>query len=230
MIEEPPVLIIHPPRPRPTDAQLDALRGVPTGFLTDAMNGRGGLDPDIKPLSPGILPSQVCATALTCACGPADVLTLLGALGEIKSGDIIIAATNRHRDCAVIGDRVMGMFRNSGGSGLITDGVVRDVEGINEVGLPVFCTGLSPNSPFAKGPGEIGCEVVVGGVSINTGDVIVSDDSGVVVVPFERIDEVIAKLVDIRRLEKILDEEVSNGLAIPDHIASLLKSDQVKRL
>ena len=230
MIEEPPVLIIHAERPRPTAAQLDALRGVPTGFLADAMNGRGGLDPDIKALSPGVLPTQVCAVAFTCLCGPADVLTILGALGELKRGDLVVAATNRYRDCAVAGDRVMGMLRNSGASGFVTDGVMRDVDGINEVGLPVFCTGLSPNSPFAKGPGELGCEVVVGGVSINTGDVIVSDDSGIVVVPFNRIDEVISSLDDIRRLEDALDEQVNQGLAIPDDIASLLKSDQVKRL
>ncbi len=230
MIEEAPLLTIHAERARPTAAQLDALRGMPTGFLADAMNGRGGLDPDIKALSPGVLPTQTCAVALTCLCGPADVLTVFAALGELKPGDLVVAATNRYRHCAAAGDRVMGMLRNSGASGFLTDGLMRDVEGINDVGLPVFCTGLSPNSPFGKGPGEIGCEVVVGGVSINTGDVIVTDDSGIVVVPYAQIDDVIASLGDIRKLEEALDEQVRQGLTIPDDIAALLKSDKVRRL
>lgn len=230
MIEEAPLLTIHAERARPTAAQLDALRGVPTGYLADAMNGRGGLGPDIKALSPGVLPENLCAAAFTCLCGPADVLTVFAALGELKRGDLLVAATNAYRHCAAAGDRVMGMLRNSGASGFLTDGLMRDLQGINDVGLPVFCAGLSPNSPFSKGPGEIGCEVVIGGVSINTGDVVVTDDSGIVVVPYEKLDDVIASLAGIRTLEDALDEKVRQGMRIPDDIAALLRSDKVKRL
>lgn len=230
MIEEPPLLLVKTVRPRPTSEQLAALKGTPTGFLTDAMSGRGALDPEIRPLSPDVLPSKMCGVALTCLCGPADLLAVLGALTEVQAGDILVAATGRWRQSAVVGDRVLGMLLNAGGIGFLTDGLVRDIEGINPIGLPVFCTGLSPNSPYAKGPGEIGRQVEVGGVSIYSGDIIVSDDNGVVVIPFEIIDEVIEAIEHIKILERELDAKVSAGLTVPDDIRALMNSDQVTRI
>ena len=230
MIEEPPLLLVKADRARPSSQQLAALKDTPTGFLTDAMNGRGALAPDICPLSPGVLPSNMCGVALTCLCGPADLLAVLGALTEVQTGDILVAATGNWRQSAVVGDRVLGMLKNAGGIGFLTDGLVRDVEGINPVGLPVFCSGLSPNSPYANGPGEIGTQVQLGGLSINSGDIIVSDDSGTVVIPFEKIDSVIAAVEHIKILEHELDAKVSAGLSVPDDIRALMKSDQVKRI
>jgi len=230
MIEEPPLLTIRTERLRPDEAQLTSLRDVPTGFLADAMNGRGALPTTIRHLSPGVLPTRFFGSALTCQCGPADVLAVFAALGEVRPGDILVAATGAWPGCAVIGDRVMGMLRNAGGSAFITDGLVRDIEGIEPVGLPLMCAGVSPNSPFANGPGEIGFRVSLGDVSIDSGDVIVADDSGAVVVPSEQLDAVIARLPAIRKLEAALDARVADGLIMPDSTRELLASDRVKRI
>lgn len=230
MIEEPPLLLVNTNRNRPTKKQLDALKNVPTGFLTDAMNGRGALEPDIHSLSAGILPNTMCGVALTCLCGPADLLAVLGALTEVEQDDILVAATGKWRQSAVVGDRVLGMLKNAGGAGFLTDGLVRDVEGINAVGLPVFCSGLSPNSPYSKGPGEIGTTVQLGGVSISSGDVVVSDDSGVVIVPYLQLDSVIGAIERISKLESDLDKQVADGLVVPEDIRIFMQSDQVKRI
>jgi len=230
MIEEPPLLLVQEKRNRPTADQIAAFQGVPTGFLTDAMNGRGALDRSIQPLSPDVLPTSICGPALTCLAGPADILAILAGLHEVQPGDVLVVATQGWTECAATGDRVVGMLKNCGGVGLITDGVVRDLDGLEEVGLPLFCVGLSANSPFAKGPGEVGTTVQLAGLGISSGDMIVGDRSGVVVVPFERLDEVLDKLEDIRKLEKELDEQVAQGLSVPEHIVELMKSDQVKRI
>ena len=230
MIEEPPLLIVKEHRNRPTAEQIEALRGTPTGFLTDAMNGRGALDHCVYALSPTVLSSELCGPALTCHCGPADILAILGGLDEIQIGDIMVVATGAWMQSAVTGDRVMGMLKNAGGVGFVTDGLVRDVEGIEEVGLPLMCCGVSPNSPFAKGPGEIGLPIQLAGVSVSSGDMIVSDRSGVVVVPFDRIDEVIETLTRIRVLEAELDAEVEQGLKLPENIKLMMQTEQVKRV
>lgn len=230
MIEEPPLLIIREKHPRPGAQQLQALKGTPTGFLADAMKGRGALPAAIRHLSPGILPMGMCGVALTCQCGPADVLAVFAALGEIRQGDIMVAATGQWDGSAVIGDRVMGMLRNAGGQGFVTDGLVRDVVGINKVGLPVMCAGVSPNSPYASGPGEVGLDVQLGGMTIRSGDVIVSDDDGAVIVPFEQIDTVISALVTIRELETALDAAVDDGLIMPESTRALLSGDRVRRI
>ncbi len=230
MIEEPPLLTLKVNRPRPTPDQLAALDGVPSGFLTDAMNGQGAMEPSIRPLNPAVLSTTVCGVALTCECGPADLLAVLGALTEVQTGDVLVADSGNWQRSAIVGDRVMGMLKNAGAVGFVTDGVVRDIEGINDVGLPVFCKGLSPNSPYAKGPGSIGTDIQIGGVSVKSGDVIVTDDSGIVVVPFEKIDDVIAAVAHIRVLEEELDAKVADGLVVPDDIKTLMSSDQVKRI
>lgn len=230
MIEEPPLLTIKDKRPRPTKQQIAALSGQPTGFLTDSMNGTGAMAPDIRPLATGELPSGMCGPVLTCDLGPADILALLAAITEVTAGDVVLAATGEWRQSAAAGDRVIGMLKNAGAAGFVTDGLVRDIEGIREVGLPVFCTGLSPNSPYANGPGTIGEPVVVGGVAVKSGDVLVSDENGVVIVPFEQIDSVIEKLKVVEKLEAELDAEIRDGLVVPDDIRTLVSSDKVRRV
>lgn len=230
MIEEPPLLIVKEHRNRPTAEQIEALKGTPTGFLTDAMNGRGALDHSVYALSPTVLSSELCGPALTCYCGPADILAILGGLDEIQAGDVMVVATGAWMQSAVTGDRVMGMLKNAGGVGFVTDGLVRDVDGIEEVGLPLMCCGVSPNSPFAKGPGEIGLPIQLAGMSVSSGDMIVSDRSGVVVVPFDRIDEVIETINKIRVLEEELDADVAQGLKLPENIKLMMQTEQVKRI
>ena len=230
MIEEPPLLTVRGDRPRPTRAQLDALAGTPTGVLADAMDGRGALPASVRHASPTALPTRFCGPALTCLCGPADVLAVFGALAEVRPGDVMVAATGGWSGSAVIGDRVMGMLANAGGAGFVTDGLVRDLEGVVAVGLPVMCAGLSPNSPYAKGPGEIGLPVRLGDVPVDAGDVIVADDTGAVVVPFARLDEVIERARAVAALEAALDAEVAGGLTVPESVRELLAGGQVRRV
>ena len=229
MIEEPPLLTIRRPLPRPNAAQIAAFQGIPTSFVVDAMYGAGAMSPEIKPVGDGLdIDCRAAGPALTVDCGPADILALLGALGSITQGDIVVSAFHRHQGCAAAGDRVSAMIKNCGGAGLVTDGPVRDYAGIVDVDLPVWCTGLHPGSPFSKGPGSVGFPIQIGGQEVETGDMIVADRDGVVVVPFERIDAVIEMLAKVSELENELDAELRDGLNIPSAIEELLASDQVK--
>ena len=229
MIEEPPLLTIRRPLSRPNAAQIAAFQGIPTSFVVDAMYGAGAMSPEIKPVGDGLdIDCRAAGPALTVDCGPADILALLGALGSITQGDIVVSAFHRHQGCAAAGDRVSAMIKNCGGAGLVTDGPVRDYAGIVDVDLPVWCTGLNPGSPFSKGPGSVGFPIQIGGQEVETGDMIVADRDGVVVVPFERIDAVIEMLAKVSQLENELDAELRDGLKIPSAIKELLASDQVK--
>ena len=230
MLEEPPLIQIRKPSRRPTDAQIAALAKQPTGFLCDAMDGKGALAHDLTLLDPDALPDQFCGVALTADNGPDDILALQAALTLIQPGDVIVAATGKWRGSAVTGDRVLGMCRNSGAVGFVTDGLVRDYEGIVEVGLPVVCAGMTPNSPFSRGPAKVGEPVVVGDVRIATGDVIVGDRTGTVVVPFEMIDDVIATAERIEGLEAEMDAKVAGGQKAPGAMVELLKTDKVRWL
>ncbi|MDX1782450.1 MAG: RraA family protein [Thalassovita sp.] len=228
MIEEPPVLTINSNRRRPSAAQIAAFQGVPTGFVADAMQGGAALDRKIRPvLKDKALGGSVAGPALSVDCGPGDILATLAALKVVMPGDMVIVAFAGHQGCAAAGDRVCGMMKNNGAAALITDGPVRDYAGIAEIGLPVWATGLTPESPFSKGPGKIGFPVQIGGRQVDSGDMIVADYDGVVVVPFDRIDEVIAAIETVRTLETELDAEVRDGLKIPPAMEDFLASDAV---
>lgn len=225
MIEEPKSLTIRRHWARPTQAQIDAFKGMPTSFVVDAMDGRGALDMSIRPIGDGRdLNCVAVGPALTADNGPADVLATLAALGYVQPGDVLVAGNNAHQGTAVAGDRVMGMLRNSGGAGFVTDGPMRDYQGIVDAGLPAWCTGLNPASPFSSGPGRIGLPLQIGGQTVNSGDMIVADRDGVVVVPFDQIDAVIDRLTHVCALEKKLDGEVANGRRTIDAIMARIEN------
>jgi 4-hydroxy-4-methyl-2-oxoglutarate aldolase len=225
MIKDPPLLTIQRNFPRPAPELLAAFAGVPTGYAVDAMGGRGGLDHRIKPLAP-VVPVMV-GVAVTCHCGPADNLALFGALAVAQRGDILVAATDGFTATSVTGDLLLGMARNRGVAGFVTDGLVRDVAGVLAVGLPSFCAGITPNSPARNGPGTVGAPVVMGGVAIESGDLILGDGDGVVVVPRGQIETVLQRLSEVRAAEAALEAKVKAGLEVPDFVQAILDSDRV---
>lgn len=222
MIEAPPLLTIRRPARRPDDAQIAAFQGVPTGFVIDAMGGRGALDKAIKPLAPDRLPNHVAGPALTAGNAASGIMATLGALNFVQAGDVLVAGVEGFQGCAAAGDRLVGMARNCGAAGFVSDGPMRDYQGLVDAGLPCWCSGLTPNSPYGNGPGTVGLPISLGGMQVDTGDMIVADRDGVVVVPFERIDAVIAALGKVRELEKALDARVADGLAVPDDVRGWL--------
>ena len=94
--------------------------------------------------------------------------------------------------------------------------------------MPAWCTGLTPASPFTKGPATVGLPINIGGQKIESGDVIVADRDGVVVVPHSKIDFVINRLSQVADLEYSLDAEVREGLKIPDAVKEMILDDNVK--
>lgn len=230
MIENPPLIQIKKKssRKRPSEEQINAFKNIPTGFICDALNGYAALDPSIKPLSiPGKKVKHIVGPALTVFSGAADVLGMAIALSEIQPGDIVVNGVSGFQGTAAVGDRIAGMIKNNGGVGLVTDGPMRDLDGIIETGLDCFCTGLNPNSPFNSGPAKIGFPINIGGTTVSSGDIIVADSDGVTVVPFDKIDEVLKKLDRIIEVENAMDKQVSEGLKISQKALDYLESDQV---
>jgi 4-hydroxy-4-methyl-2-oxoglutarate aldolase len=228
MIKDPPVLKIRRGFARPSQELLAGFAGVPTGYVVDAMGGRGCLDYRIKPL---VADSTVMVgPAITCHAGPADNLALFGALHAAKRGDILVAATDAFTATCVTGDLLLGMARNRGVAGFVTDGLIRDIVGILAVGMPVYCAGVTANSPARNGPGTVGLPIVIGDVPIGSGDILVGDRDGVVVVPLAEAADVLAKLGQVKAAEASLDALVRGGLEIPDFVTAIVESDRVEEI
>ena len=225
MIEDPPLLQLRRNFPRPTAAQIAALRGAQTGNITDCMDGRGALIAAIKPLDPDC--AGFCGPAVTCHAYSADNLGVFAGLDLIQDGDVLVCANDGCRETAVVGDLVIGMLRNRGGIAFVTDGMIRDQDGIRLVGLPVFSAGITPNSPARTGPGSGGLPVTMAGRTIDAGDLVVGDRDGVVIVPHAMIDTVIERLAQVRKVETEMMAKVEAGLRSPEFIAELFGSTKV---
>ena len=220
MIEEPPPLVFAASQERPPSELVERFRGTPTSFIVDAMNGTGALDWRIKRLVGGPL----VGVALTCDCGPLDNLAFMAALAESRPGDVLVVATGGYTGAAVTGDLLMYVARNRGVAGFVTDGLVRDLDDLETVGLPVFALGVTPNSPQRRGPGSVGLPIVCGGVSIASGDIVVGDRDGVVVVPRGRIEETLKDLERVKAAEAATLERVRGGLKeLPVDVPALRK-------
>ena len=208
MIEETPPLVFAPAVEGPPLALVERFRGASTSFIADAMGGSGALDWRIRP----VVGASVFGVALTCDCGPNDNLALIAAVAESEPGDVIVAATGGFCGAAVTGDLLIGVARNRGVAGFVTDGLVRDLAELEALGLPIYAMGVTSNSPGKRGPGTVGLPIVCGGVSIASGDLIAGDKDGVVVVPRARIEETLANLERVKAAEAALLEKVRGGL------------------
>ena len=225
MLGDPPILTVKRPTRRPTRTQIEAFRGVMTGNIADCMGGRGAMFPLIKPLNDTF--TNICGPALPCFAYPADNLGVMGALHLALEGDIIICATDAYNSTAVVGDLLCGMMKNKGVTGFVTDGMVRDQVGIEPLEFPVFCQGVNPNSPARTGPGSVGLKINLAGISVDSGDMVVCDRDGVVVVPFLQIDEVLDKLERLKAAEANVETKIQSGLTEPEYLEGLMTSDQV---
>jgi 4-hydroxy-4-methyl-2-oxoglutarate aldolase len=220
MIDNPPLLTIHRDFQRPDPALVAQFRSAQTSHICDAMDGRGALDWRIKPLDPANC--AFAGPALTAFAYPADIVALFGALQEAQPGDVVMMAHDAFTSTAIIGDIAAGMLRNKGVVAFVTDGLARDRAGVVATGLPVFCQGIVPNSPAMNGPGVVGAPVTVGGVPVRSGDIIVGDADGVVVVPQEQAARVLDRLARVREAEARTERLVQDGATMLDGVRPLL--------
>ncbi len=138
------------------------------------------------------------------------------AIEAMPEGCIAVADAMGVTDAGIFGDILCMRLMKRGVTALVTDGVVRDVVGVNGTNMPVWCQGgAAPPSVAALtfvGWGEpIGC----GGVAIFPDDVIVCDDDGAVVIPKAFVEEVAATGEEQERLEAWIVSKVEAGEKLP---------------
>lgn len=225
MLDNPPLLTVHRGFRRPDPALLERFRGAQTSHLVDAMEGRGALDWRIKPLDPAR--AEFVGPALTAFAYPADVVAVMGALAEAQPGDVIVVANDGYMGTAVVGDLVIGMMRNKGVAGFVTEGLARDRAGIVATGLPVFCAGIVPTSPAANGPGMVGAPINCGGIHVRPGDIVVGDADGVVIVPLDRAEAVLESLAAVRAAEAKAVAAVEAGATESEKVRRIMAAARI---
>jgi regulator of RNase E activity RraA len=206
----------------------ETLAGVSTGTLTTVLLKKGLRNVWIrgaKPLRPQ--QARTIGRAFTLRFVPAreDLATpeswasptsTRAAIEAMPADCIADADAMGTTDAGIFGDILCARMTKRGVGGLVTDGVVRDVEGVLGTALPVWCGGwAAPPSvaalTFVGWQQPVGC----GGVAVFPDDLIVADTDGAVVIPSALVADVVALAVEQERLETWIMNEVENGVPLP---------------
>jgi regulator of RNase E activity RraA len=119
-------------------------------------------------------------------------------------------------DAGIFGDILCARMKKRGVAALVTDGVVRDVDGVVGTKLPVWCQGVAAPASvagltFVSWQEPIGC----GGVAVFPNDVVVIDSDGAVLIPAALLGDVVAAAVEQERLEGWIMTQVDAGIPLP---------------
>src|SRR5512140_380694 len=158
--------------------------GYQAAILADVAGRRGALNGRIKAVRPNM---KLAGTALTVEVRPGDNLMIHAAMSLAKPGDVIVVDGKGDLNSALMGTIMMTACQHLGIAGVVIDGAVRDTLEIEEMRFPVFAAGFNPNGPTKNVAGRIGHPVSLGGVTVNSGDFVIGDADGVVVIEREKI-------------------------------------------
>ena len=146
----------------------------------------------------------------------ASPISTRAAIEDMPAGCIAVVDAMGVTDAGVFGDILTARMVKRGVAGLVTDGVVRDIDGVLATGLPTWCRGTAAPSSVT-GLTFVGWQeaVACGGVAVWPNDLVVADADGAVVVPADLVDDVIDAAREQERLEAWILTEVDRGVALP---------------
>lgn len=138
------------------------------------------------------------------------------AIEDMPAGCIAVVDAMGVKDAGIFGDILCARMGKRGVAALVTDGVVRDVDGVRGTGLPVWCSGAAaPPSvaglTFVAWQQPVGC----GGVAVFPNDVVVLDNDGAVLIPADLVEAVVSEAEEQERLEGWIMQQVEAGEKLP---------------
>ena len=166
--------------------------------------------PGIVGLRPVWAGCHMVGTALTVRTAPGDWAKPVEAIDKAAPGQVIVVDAGG-RPPAVWGELASESCLQRGVAGVVVDGAVRDTADIAKLRFPCFARRISSAAGWPKGFGEIGATITIEGIEINTGDWIVGDDDGLVVLPRERAAEMANRAMDCLERENRIRGEIRSG-------------------
>jgi 3-hexulose-6-phosphate synthase/6-phospho-3-hexuloisomerase len=189
-----------------TTQLYEAFMLVSTPNISDAMHKQGALQ-GIRPITLGF---HMVGRALTVHTIDGDWAKPIEAIDKAEKGWVLVIDVKKGKT-AVWGELATWSAKLKGVAGVVIDGAVRDYDDLLKIKFPIFSRYIVPNAGEPKGFGEIGAEIQCGSQTVRTGDWIIGDDSGVVVVPQEIAQEIANRALDVKESENRVREEIKSG-------------------
>lgn len=194
---------------RPSPDIIEGFNEFETADVSDALNRLYAMGSDLRNLSNK---KVLLGPALTVKLYPGDNLMIHKSLDIAQPGDVVVVDCSGCTTNAVFGDLVANKARHRGIAGFIIDGLIRDIDGVRETGLPVYARGVTPFGPLHRGPGEINQAICCGGVVVHPGDIIRADPNGIAVVPKDYASVILERLRFSKKRQAAYVADVKRGI------------------
>ncbi len=178
-------------------AVIERLGAAGTATVHEAIGRVGYVGPHLRPIQAD---TKIAGSAITVLSHPGDNMMIHAAVDVCQDGDILVVANTAPSTHGMFGDLLATSLMARGVRGLVIDAGVRDTADLRAMGFPVWAQHVSCQGTVKNTPGSVNVPVILGGVTVQPGDVICADDDGVVVV--ERADAPWALEQSDARLEK----------------------------
>jgi 4-hydroxy-4-methyl-2-oxoglutarate aldolase len=197
----------------------EKLKNVSTTCISDALDyfKAGNALLGIKPLTPGM---RLIGRAFTVKYTPINELnkpSIPHYMGQICEGDVIIIDNAGIDSCTVWGEMLTLAALNSKAKGVVINGSCRDVDEIIKLKFPTFS--CSTHMQTGKGRVKIASiqkSIKIGMTDIFPGDLICADSNGIIVIPFENIEEVTRLALAIDKNDKKIAGAIRSGMGLEE--------------
>jgi len=165
------------------------------------------VDAAVRPIWVG---AAVAGPAYPVACAPGDNLAIHVAMEQVSSGSVLVVTTSGFI-AGYWGEVLTVAAERAGVRGLITDGGVRDVAALTARRFPVFARGISVRGTLKASVPSVGQPITLMGTPVATGDLVVGDDDGVVIIPAESVLATLAGAQARAEAEAVMMSELQQG-------------------
>lgn len=187
---------------------VEAFKGLPVANISDCMARMTAGGPRLRPMHKS---GYLAGPALTVKARPGDNLMIHKALTMAQPGDVIVVDAGGDLTNSLFGEIMMSIAIKNGVVGVVLNGAVRDSEEIGEGHFPIYAAGVTHRGPYKDGPGEINVPIAMDGMLIRPGDLMLGDADGLLCVPYEDAETLLAATHKKMEQEKQMMADIAAG-------------------
>lgn len=191
-----------------SEAHVKAFSDIPVANVSDCMTRMAAGGPRLRPMHKS---GRLAGPALTVKTRPGDNLMIHQALEMAVPGDVVVVDGGGDLTNALIGELMTTYAIKRGVAGMVINGAIRDLDVIGAGNFPVYAAGVTHRGPYKDGPGEINVPIAIDGMVIQAGDLILGDSDGLLCVPLDDADEVLAAARKKVQLEEKMLSDIHAG-------------------
>lgn len=187
---------------------IEKFKTLPVANVSDSMGRMVAGGAALRPFHRG---GTLAGPAVTVKARPGDNLMIHAALDRAQPGDVVVVDAGGDMTNALIGELMVAHAAQRGLGGIVISGAIRDVVAIREGDFPIYALGVSHRGPYKDGPGEVNFPIAISGMVVMPGDLVLGDEDGLVVVPFDDVEAVYAAAAKKHAAETAQLERIALG-------------------